>query len=157
MSRCISRSTCSPSRSSKPSGDFARKPETRLTGSSAFSTKPMTTFPGNWKSRKGTTNRMEARSFRPDRLTGWWIRPKHGSATRTRTQSTGRKTISMTSLHWGASQSESIAARKNGREGNTDDREDEHDGAEPDEDGEPSLGALEHHADQDVAWGGETF
>ena len=40
--------------------------------------------------------------------------------------------------------------------GNTDDREDEHDGAEPDEDREPSLGALEEPSDQDVSWGGET-
>jgi hypothetical protein len=32
------------------------------------------------------------------------------------------------------------------------DAEDEHDGAEPDEDGEPSLGAFESHDNQKVAW-----
>jgi hypothetical protein len=37
-------------------------------------------------------------------------------------------------------------------EGGSIDAEDEHDGAEPDEDGEPSLGAFEGHDNQRVAW-----
>ncbi|WP_441258977.1 hypothetical protein AB7008_15120 [Bradyrhizobium sp. 521_C7_N1_3] len=36
--------------------------------------------------------------------------------------------------------------------GGTEDLEDEHDGREPGEDEEPSLGAFEGHHDQDVAW-----
>ena len=40
--------------------------------------------------------------------------------------------------------------------GRGDDLEEEHDGAEPDEDGEPSLGAFEGHDNQTVAWAGET-
>jgi hypothetical protein len=42
-------------------------------------------------------------------------------------------------------------------EGGNDDREDEHNGAEPDEDGEPSLGAFEGHDNQNVSWAGETY
>jgi hypothetical protein len=41
--------------------------------------------------------------------------------------------------------------------GNRRDLEDEHDGAEPDEDGEPSLGAFEGHDDQGVAWNCNTY
>ena len=37
------------------------------------------------------------------------------------------------------------------------DLEYEHDGAEPDEDGEPSLGAFEGHDDQAVAWNCDTY
>jgi hypothetical protein len=37
------------------------------------------------------------------------------------------------------------------------DSEDEHDGSEPDEDGEPSLGAFEGHDNHNVSWAGETF
>jgi hypothetical protein len=37
------------------------------------------------------------------------------------------------------------------------DLEDEHDGAEPPEDDEPSLGSFEGHDNQDVAWDGETW
>jgi hypothetical protein len=41
--------------------------------------------------------------------------------------------------------------------GRGDDLEDEHDGAEPPEDAEPSLGAFEGHEHQNVAWAGKTF
>jgi hypothetical protein len=37
-------------------------------------------------------------------------------------------------------------------EGGTKDAEDEHDGSEPDNDGEPSLGAFEGHLDQNVSY-----
>jgi hypothetical protein len=37
-------------------------------------------------------------------------------------------------------------------DGSNSDLEDGHDGAEPDEDGEPSLGAFEGHNNHDVAW-----
>jgi hypothetical protein len=42
-------------------------------------------------------------------------------------------------------------------QGNCDDGEDEHDGTEPDEEGEPSLGALEGHRDQDRSWSADTY
>jgi hypothetical protein len=44
-------------------------------------------------------------------------------------------------------------SQANWASGNRDDLEgDEHDGAEPGEDGEPSLGAFEGHDDQTVSW-----
>jgi hypothetical protein len=41
-------------------------------------------------------------------------------------------------------------------DGPREDLEEEHDGAEPDEDGEPSLGAFEGHENQNIGWSGET-
>jgi hypothetical protein len=36
--------------------------------------------------------------------------------------------------------------------GNRDDREDEHDGTEPDEDGEPMLGSVDRQINQEISW-----
>jgi hypothetical protein len=67
-------------------------------------------------------------------------KPRLGPDRLTRGRSTGRKTTAPTNPLWPRSASSSL---EEWTEGNCDDREKVHDGGEPDEDGEPSLGLWE--------------